>query len=113
MQRPADSQTCKLHKPCLCRWPSVLNCKGCLRKTDFSAIREALASTEIVEPRIPVVSNVDAKAHSDPEAIRDILARQVSVWLTSLQPCLQIRALLCVPSWLALDESDTSTYSAA
>ena len=39
--------------------------------------REALASTEIVEPRIPVVSNVDAKAHSSPEAIRDILARQV------------------------------------
>ena len=43
-----------------------------------SAVREALASTQIVEPRIPVVSNVDAKAHSDPEAIRDILARQVN-----------------------------------
>ncbi|CAL5225372.1 g8177 [Coccomyxa viridis] len=41
-------------------------------------LREALASTEIVEPRIPVVSNVDAKAHSDPEVIRDILARQLT-----------------------------------
>lgn len=39
--------------------------------------REALKSTKIVTPRIPVVSNVDAQPHSDPEAIRDILARQV------------------------------------
>ena len=43
----------------------------------WDVFREALASTEIVEPRIPVVSNVDAKAHSSPEAIRDTLARQV------------------------------------
>ena len=43
----------------------------------WGMLREALASTDIVEPRIPVVSNVDAKAHSSPEAIRDTLARQV------------------------------------
>ena len=49
-----------------------------------SAVREALASSQIVEPRIPVVSNVDAKAHCDPEAIRDILARQVN----TCNPCL-------------------------
>ena len=31
----------------------------------------------IVKPRIPVISNVDAKAHSDPEVIKQILAKQV------------------------------------
>jgi hypothetical protein len=45
--------------------------------------REALASTEIVVPRIPVVSNVDAQPHSDPEVIKDILARQVCLIITS------------------------------
>lgn len=43
-------------------------------------LREALASTEIVVPRIPVVSNVDAQPHSDPDVIKDILARQVSLY---------------------------------
>ena len=28
-------------------------------------------------PRIPVISNVDAKTHSDPEVIKQILAKQV------------------------------------
>uniref|UniRef100_A0A7R9YU04 Malonyl-CoA:ACP transacylase (MAT) domain-containing protein n=1 Tax=Chlamydomonas euryale TaxID=1486919 RepID=A0A7R9YU04_9CHLO len=41
-------------------------------------LKEALAATEIITPRIPVVSNVDAKPHSDPETIRDILSRQVT-----------------------------------
>jgi hypothetical protein len=41
--------------------------------------REALASTTIVCPRIPVISNVDALPHSDPDTIKDILARQVNV----------------------------------
>lgn len=40
-------------------------------------LKEALAATEIVTPRIPVISNVDAKPHSDPQVIRDILSRQV------------------------------------
>ncbi|KAG1678376.1 hypothetical protein FOA52_015142 [Chlamydomonas sp. UWO 241] len=29
-------------------------------------------------PRIPVVSNVDVRPHSDPDVIRDILSRQVT-----------------------------------
>ena len=33
---------------------------------------------EIVKPRIPVISNVDAKTHSDPDVIKQILAKQVS-----------------------------------
>jgi [acyl-carrier-protein] S-malonyltransferase len=51
--------------------------------TDFmapavAALEEALASAEIVKPRIPVISNVDAKAHSDPETIKKLLATQVT-----------------------------------
>jgi [acyl-carrier-protein] S-malonyltransferase len=37
----------------------------------------ALADTIIRPPRIPVVSNVDAKPHADPAEIRGLLARQV------------------------------------
>lgn len=51
--------------------------------TDFMApavgkLEEVLASVEVVKPRIPVVSNVDAKAHSDPAVIKDILTKQVT-----------------------------------
>ena len=50
--------------------------------TDFmqpavERLREALESTPIQTPRLPVISNVDAQPHSDPAVIRDILARQV------------------------------------
>jgi [acyl-carrier-protein] S-malonyltransferase len=37
----------------------------------------ALAETTILSPRIPVVSNVDARPHADPDEIRGLLARQV------------------------------------
>jgi malonyl CoA-acyl carrier protein transacylase len=37
-----------------------------------------LAGVEIKRPRIPVISNVDAKPHSDPETIKKLLATQVS-----------------------------------
>lgn len=40
-------------------------------------LREALSSAEIKAPEIPVVSNVDADVHSDPEDIRNILVQQV------------------------------------
>jgi [acyl-carrier-protein] S-malonyltransferase len=38
---------------------------------------EALAQVPMQKPRIPVISNVDAMAHDDPEEIRQILVRQV------------------------------------
>lgn len=44
-----------------------------------SRLEAALAATELRTPRIPVISNVDAKPHSDPETIKKILARQVSI----------------------------------
>jgi [acyl-carrier-protein] S-malonyltransferase len=37
----------------------------------------ALAETPVRPPRIPVVSNVDARPHDDPDEIRRLLARQV------------------------------------
>jgi [acyl-carrier-protein] S-malonyltransferase len=37
----------------------------------------ALAEVTLRPPRIPVVSNVDARPHTDPEEIRRLLARQV------------------------------------
>jgi [acyl-carrier-protein] S-malonyltransferase len=40
-------------------------------------LAEALARTEFRPPRIPVVSNVDARPHTDPAEIRGLLARQV------------------------------------
>jgi len=42
-----------------------------------SQLSEALAGVAASPPRIPVVSNVDAAAHSDPNEIKDILVRQV------------------------------------
>ena len=38
---------------------------------------EALADVPMHKPRIPVISNVDAMSHDDPEEIRQILVRQV------------------------------------
>ena len=36
-----------------------------------------LAEVDIKSPRLPVISNVDAKPHYDPNEIREILAKQV------------------------------------
>lgn len=40
-------------------------------------LKTALAGVEIRPPRIPVISNVDAQSHADPEEIRALLVRQV------------------------------------
>ena len=64
--------------------------------TDYMApavdkLRTALTDTRFSEPRIPVVSNVDAQPHSDPDTIRDILARQVTSpvqWQKSIETLL-------------------------
>ncbi len=42
------------------------------------AMAEALAKVEMKAPKVPVVANVVASAVSDPEAIRDLLVRQVT-----------------------------------
>jgi len=40
-------------------------------------LRAALADVPLSKPRIPVVSNADARPHDDPDEIRDLLVRQV------------------------------------
>lgn len=40
-------------------------------------LAEALAGVEIRRPRVPVLSNVDAEPHWEPEEIRQLLVRQV------------------------------------
>jgi len=42
------------------------------------AMAEALAATNIVAPKVPVVANVVASAVSDPDEIRDLLVKQVT-----------------------------------
>ncbi|KAH6837196.1 EMBRYO DEFECTIVE 3147 [Perilla frutescens var. hirtella] len=56
-----------------------------------SRLEGALASTVISKPRIPVISNVDAEPHADPETIKKILARQVTSpvqWETTVKTLL-------------------------
>lgn len=56
-----------------------------------SRLEAALAATEIRTPRIPVISNVDALPHADPDTIKKILAQQVTSpvqWETTLKTLL-------------------------
>ena len=51
--------------------------------TDFmapavAALEEVLEGVEIKKPKIPVISNVDAKPHSDPDTIKKLLGTQVT-----------------------------------
>ena len=51
--------------------------------TDFmepavDKLKAVLAETDIQSPRIPVISNVDAKPHGEPDSIRETLAKQVT-----------------------------------
>lgn len=65
--------------------------------TDFMApavekLQAALAATPMKKPSIPVISNVDGKPHSDPAAIKAILAKQVTspvMWEASLSTLLE------------------------
>lgn len=41
-------------------------------------LKKVLAEVDIKAPRIPVISNVDASAHVDPNDIREILTKQVT-----------------------------------
>ena len=48
-----------------------------LMKPADARLAEALAGVPIKKPEIPVVSNVDARTHDDPDEIRELLVRQV------------------------------------
>ena len=48
-----------------------------LMKPADEVLAKALSETTMSPPTLPVISNVDAEAHSEPEAIRNILVRQI------------------------------------
>jgi [acyl-carrier-protein] S-malonyltransferase len=48
-----------------------------LMQSAVERLRKALADVPMKKPRIPVVSNVDARPHDDPNEIRELLIRQV------------------------------------
>jgi [acyl-carrier-protein] S-malonyltransferase len=48
-----------------------------LMQSAVERLRAALADVSMQRPRIPVVSNVDARPHDDPNEIRELLIRQV------------------------------------
>lgn len=48
-----------------------------IMKPAVERLKAALADVDIVSPRIPVFSNVDASTHEDPEEIRELLVRQL------------------------------------
>ena len=48
-----------------------------IMESAVAKLAEALASATLRKPRIPVISNVDALPHDDPEEIRALLVRQV------------------------------------
>jgi [acyl-carrier-protein] S-malonyltransferase len=51
-------------------------------------LRAALAKVPLKKPRMPVISNVDARPHDDPDEIRELLIRQVCsqvLWEDSLR----------------------------
>ena len=60
--------------------------------TDFMApavenLSAVLDEVEVKKPRIPVISNVDAKPHSDPAKIKELLKTQVTApvqWETTM-----------------------------
>ena len=55
-------------------------------------LSEVLHGIDLKKPNIPVVSNVDAEVHNDPEDIRAILVKQVLqpvLWETSMQNLIQ------------------------
>lgn len=48
-----------------------------LMQPAYDRLSAALAEAEIRTPRIPVISNVDARPHPDPAEIRELLVRQL------------------------------------
>lgn len=65
--------------------------------TDYMApavpkLQKVLDEVEIKKPRIPVISNVDAKPHSDPATIKKLLANQVTspvLWENTMDSVLE------------------------
>ena len=48
-----------------------------LMESAVEKLKAALSNVDVASPRIPVISNVDARPHSDPDELREILIQQV------------------------------------
>jgi [acyl-carrier-protein] S-malonyltransferase len=67
-----------------------------LMKPAVERLRKALADIPMQKPRIPVVSNVDARPHDDPNEIRELLIRQVCSqvrWEDSMRYLLDVEGI--------------------
>jgi [acyl-carrier-protein] S-malonyltransferase len=67
-----------------------------LMQSAVERLRQALADVPMQKPRIPVVSNVDARPHDDPDEIRELLIRQVCSqvrWEDSIRYLLEERKI--------------------
>ena len=59
-----------------------------LMQPALERLQAAVAETEIGVPRVPIVSNVDARPHTDPTELRDLLVRQMTapvLWEDSMR----------------------------
>ena len=80
-------------------------------------LSEALAGVPIRAPEIPVVSNVDAAIHESPDAIRELLIRQVVspvLWEDSLRAMIANGRFLrtrFAPSSAMRSSSSSNRYS--
>ncbi|MDR0705578.1 MAG: ACP S-malonyltransferase [Planctomycetaceae bacterium] len=63
-----------------------------IMKPADNVLAQVLAETKMNKPRIPVISNVDAAPHDDPDEIRQILVKQILsqvLWETSMRKLLE------------------------
>jgi [acyl-carrier-protein] S-malonyltransferase len=63
-----------------------------IMKPADEVLAQVLAETKMNKPRIPVISNVDAAPHDNPEEIRQILVKQILspvLWETSMRKLLE------------------------
>jgi len=63
-----------------------------LMQSAVERLKKALADVPMKKPRIPVVSNVDARPHDDPSEIRELLIKQVCsqvLWEDSMRYLLE------------------------
>ncbi len=59
-----------------------------LMQSAAAGLQPLLAATPIRSPRIPVIHNADVRMHADPDAIRAVLARQLTEpvrWIESIE----------------------------
>jgi [acyl-carrier-protein] S-malonyltransferase len=67
-----------------------------LMQSAVERLRAVLADVPMNRPRIPVISNVDARPHDDPDEIRELLIKQVCSqvrWEDSMRYLLDVRGI--------------------